>query len=190
MLTKTIRVLDITDRVAASLTSTDWAKQAKATPKSTLPQQPWLTVTRIPHWWSRRFVVTPGEGASTLAEWRAGALSTSSNALTFAAGSPHCSHAITMTTKSYWKFQEQFVVDSASFTWAADSGLANLKFSLYKHYGPRALLVGRYEQSFKFLRTGGVLALDTREIDPVVGILTCLVVLLKRRQKEAERQNP
>jgi len=188
-LTKTIKVLDITDRITAPYTSDEFTEQAKEIPKSS-PPDPWLTVTRVPHWWSRRFTVESASEPGKLVEWKGGLMSWSSNVLSFTSGSPHSSHPITMKTKSYWKFREQFVFDSITYTWVSDNAWTNIKYTLYKSIGSREVRVGRYEQRWKFLRTGGTLVLNTKEIDDVVGVLTCLVVLLKRRQKEAERQNP
>ena len=117
-------------------------------------------------------------------------MSWSNNVLSFPLGSSHASHPITMKAKSYWKFREQFVVDSVTYTWVPDNAWMNIKFTLHKSIGSHELKVGRYEQEWKFLQTGGTLVLNTNEVDDVVGVLSCLVVLLKRRQKEAERQNP
>jgi hypothetical protein len=187
-LTKVIKVLDITDNVTVTLDSDEFSKQVEEITKGS-PPDPWLTVTRG-HWWNNRFTVTSPSESGTLAEWKSGLMSWSDTYLNFPSGSSHSSHHITMKAKSYWKFREQFVIDSVTYTWIPDNALINVKFTLYKSIGSHELKVGRYEQKWKFLKTGGTLLLNTDEIDNVVGILTCLVLLLKRRQKEAERQNP
>jgi hypothetical protein len=79
-----------------------------------------------------------------------------------------------MKKKCSLKFREQFVVDSVTYTWMSDREWTNIKFTLIKSIGSREVKVGRYEQEWQFLQTGGTLVLNTKEIDEVVGVLTSL----------------
>jgi hypothetical protein len=63
------------------------------------------------------------------------------------------------------------------------------QLSLSKIVGNQKLEIAKYWQGYEPFATGGTLVLNTDELDEVVGILTCLVMLRKKRQKDAERRN-
>src|ERR1700755_1711594 len=76
-LTKTIKVLDITDQVSEAYDSDEFTKQVEEIPKSN-PPEPCLTVTRG-HWWNNRFTVESPSETGTLAEWKGGLTSWSTH---------------------------------------------------------------------------------------------------------------
>ncbi|KAF2458681.1 hypothetical protein BDY21DRAFT_341030 [Lineolata rhizophorae] len=121
-----------------------------------------------------------------VADWQFGLWSTSSTKLQFPPESEHCSHQIIMTPTSIWRQNEAFVVDSCPYQWCVEAIWKGNRFRLDRNYGGQQKEVGRFWQSWSW-QTGGALVLDTEEIDEVVGILTMVVMLKKRRHREMER---
>jgi hypothetical protein len=187
-LRKVIEILDITGQVTAAYGTDEFADQAKSIPK-TSPPKPFLTVTRTPHWYSKQFIAESPSEPGSIATWKAGLLSRSSNHLTFPLDSTHSTHPVNIDVKSFWKFEEQFVIDSVPYIWRADNIWTMRQFTLCKSIGGEKVEVGKYWQGWEPFATGGTLVLNANEVDEVVGILTCLVVLRKKRHKDAERRN-
>jgi hypothetical protein len=188
-LTQIIKVLDITDQVtAADYGTKDFEKQAKKAPK-TSPPTACLTVTRSPHWYSNHFIVESPTEQGPVAEWKGGILSKSASYLSFPSESSHSAHDITIGVKAFWKFKEEFVQDSIPYVWQPDNILSLRQFTLWKLIGQEKIEVGRYWQDYQPFTTGGTLVLNTDEVDMVVGTLTCIVVLRKKRHREAESRN-
>jgi hypothetical protein len=73
--------------------------------------------------------------------------------------------------------------------WQPDNILSLRQFTLWKLIGQEKIEVGRYWQDYQPFTTGGTLVLNTDEVDMVVGTLTCIVVLRKKRHREAESRN-
>lgn len=187
-LTKTIKVLDITNQVTAAYGTKDFEDQAKQGAK-TSPPNACLTVTRSPHWYSNQFIVKSPTEQGQVAEWKGGLLSSSASYLSFPPESPHSAHDITVGVKGFWKFKEQFVKDSIAYIWQPDNVLTMRQFTLWKLIGQDKVEVGRYWQGYQPFATGGTLVLNTNEVDDVVGILTCIVVLRKKRHRDGESRN-
>ena len=185
---KVIKVLDITQQISAEYGTDDFVSQAKQIPK-TSPSDPFLTITRSPHWYSKQYIVESPSEQGQIAKWKVGAMSGSTSHLSFPSDSAHSTHPITVAVKSFWKFKEQFVQNSVSYVWRADNLWTMRQFTLSKLVGNQKLEVAKYWQGWEPFATGGTLVMNADEVDEVVGILTCLVMLRKKRQKDAERRN-
>jgi hypothetical protein len=194
--TKTIQVLDLTGLTKTPHTSEkDFLAEAKnLVEKSSQPI--WLSITRTPHWYSKTFLVCKGlpkdeAGAAVIpiANWKGGMFSTSENIISFPELSPYSSHDITIKPFSVWKFREQFVKDSVTYEWRPDNALTNNhKFTLFRIIGKERAEIGRYVQGWT-LKYGGVLVLDDEEVADVVGVVSMVSVLRKKRQKDAEKHS-
>jgi hypothetical protein len=182
--TKTITVLDLTGQIKAEYPSEEFEKETKALATKSPPPS-WLNITRTPRWYSKNFVVEKGSDKSQIAHWKGGMFSTSSNTLTFPLDSPHSSHPITIEPESTWKFREQFVKDSVIYQWKPDNVLTARKFTMFKIIGDQKQAVGRYLEEWS-IKYGGILVLNSDEIDEVVAVLSIVSILRKKRQKAAE----
>jgi hypothetical protein len=202
-LSKTIKVFPVSsDTLSAPFGSNAFKEKVKSIceayknlskdVKETDAGHAYLTASKS-RWYQRTLSINlPLAGETDIAEWKGGAFSASKNVITFdtaAVEEAHCSHTLTQTVDSFWKFRESFVVDSVPYLWVCNNLWTMLDFSLFKMAGGNRVEVARYWQGFKVLQTSGVLAVDESEVDAVVACLTCLVVLRKKRQKDEERRN-
>ena len=185
--TKAIKVLDLTPLVQTQYTgmSDAYKNEVKEVVKKSAPE-PTYVLTRE-NWVGRKYSVTDSSGGS-VADWKHPWTSVGTATLTFPDDSPHCSHPVELKNKCWGRRTETFVVDSATFMWKPDSLFASHNMTLYKALGEKKVEVGKYSQKWwgVFL-TGGILVLDTRELDELIGVLSLAAVLKKKRQRAAER---
>ena len=114
------------------------------------------------------------------AKWRGGEYGYATE-FRFRPDSAHCSHPLTLRRCSLFRYSEEFVCDSATFLWRRDKLLGRDAFTLWKRVGQARVAVGRFWHRFRVCESAGVLALDAGEVDDVVGILSCLVVVKRTR---------
>lgn len=183
--TKVIKVLELTAMMKAKPGTDDFTKEAKQIVKASPPDL--YLVASKEKWYSKhRSIYLPARGEDSVAEWKAGHTSRGNTSITFSPESPFSSHTITMRTVIKMGVDEEFVQDSVPYVWKVKSW-ASHKFKLYKKISGREQEVGRYRQSLSW-GTGGMLVLKGDEVNDVVGIITCLVMLWKKRQRNAERR--
>jgi len=79
---------------------------------------------------------------------------------------------------------EGFVQNSVQYFWRHDK-YSRRQLTLWKVIMGEELVAAKYKAPYRFPRTGGTLAVDTRKIDLVVAFMTCIAMLRKVRQNEA-----
>jgi hypothetical protein len=152
---------------------------AKRVATSTPPPAPIFTLTRA-HWYSSsRLSVTDAAGAQ-VAQWHSPILGYGVTHISFPANSPHCSHALEVKPISIGRRAQSFVNDSATYGWETGGRFNSGRMSLYKASGAKKIEVARYESDSGSFIAGGLLALETREVDELVAMLTCMAVLNQR----------
>jgi hypothetical protein len=75
---------------------------------------------------------------------------------------------------------QSFVKDSATYAWETGGRFKSGHMSLYKAVGAKKIEVARYESDSGVFTAGGVLVLETREVDELTALLTCMAVLNQR----------
>ncbi|KAF2099634.1 hypothetical protein NA57DRAFT_55586 [Rhizodiscina lignyota] len=182
--TNNITVSDLTDHMSAEFGTEEFTKEAKEIVKASAPD-PYLTASKS-KWYSRhRSICLPGQSEDPIAEWKAGIHSGSKSFISFPPSSPVSSHNITLKALRFCGRDEGFVLDSIPYVWKVKNWTSK-KFKLCKKLRGQEQEIGRYWPSVTFA-SGGILVLDTDEVNDVVGIVTCLVMLWKARQRHAER---
>ena len=73
------------------------------------------------------------------------------------------------------------------YSWRCNSKYKANRMTLLKNIGGRQVVVARYAQRWGSWITGGVLLVDTREVDEVVALLSAYVMLKRMQQRAAER---
>ncbi|KAF1951166.1 hypothetical protein CC80DRAFT_211289 [Byssothecium circinans] len=193
LLTKNITILDLTpDMDVAYNGMTDAYKaQVKKTLKDHTFTPTW-TCHRL-NWLGLKYNITDDQGRS-IAAWNHPWTSVGEARLTFPESSGHSAHPITLRNKRWGLRTEGFTVNSQPFVWEMDSLWHSTNMTLYKVFrsedGERKVEVGRYAQKWwgGFV-TGGIAVVDGRELDGFLACLTLCVVLKKKRQRAAERNN-
>lgn len=182
--TQVIKIIDLTDKISEAYDTEAFKAKAKGLVKKS-PPEPYLTATRT-SWHSSRLLVRQPPAYKVIAEWKASTWSTGATHLEFPTDSPHSSHPITMKLLSMWKWNESFVVDSVTYTWEVKNWAGN-RYVLWKDlgFGQGGKEVGNYLHAYMF-DDGGILALDTNEVDEVVAAVTALSMMKKRRQRQRE----
>jgi hypothetical protein len=107
--------------------------------------------------------------------------------LRFPAGSPHAAHELLLTPVKWYRRTNEWVHNSVPYQWRCDSKYLANRMTLIRRIGGRDIVVARYAQRWGSWITGGVLLVDEKEIDPVVAILTCNVMLIRMMLRAAER---
>ncbi|KAF2663669.1 hypothetical protein BT63DRAFT_418579 [Microthyrium microscopicum] len=185
--TQQIKIYDITSTINDEYDpkNTDWFKKTWGIAnKSKSPLESMILVNRD-RWYGNNFTFNESNGAK-IAEWKGGWHSNSDNQIMFPAESAICSHAITMEVDSYFKFRDSFVVDSVKFVWLATNAVSMRAFELRKIIAGEQTEVARFWQPLGQFKQGGILIVNTEEVDPIIAILTNLVVLRKQRLKYYE----
>lgn len=198
MLTKSIPILDLTPTLTVPYTSLD--STYKTAVKSALKDHthtPIYTIQRG-NWMGLKWKITTQNASGNeeeVANWKHPWLSVGEAVLSFPEGSPHSSHDITLKPKRWGFRTENFVMDSVLYQWEMDSLLHSHGMSLFKilpalsaDEKERKVEVAKYSQKWwgAFV-TGGVVMVDSREVDVLVAVLSLAVVLKKKRQRAAER---
>jgi hypothetical protein len=184
--TKDIKVLDVTSALKTAydgLTDAYAAHVAELANCDGAADKPAYTILRSSIV-SQNYTVKDGEGAA-VADWTHPWWSTGMATLTFPAGSAYSSHAIESKVLSWARRTERFVKDSVTYSWEMESRIKSNRMKLFKMVGDRRVEVGRYAQPHGYT-SGGTLVLDSGELDSLVGVLTCVIVLKKKRQRAVE----
>jgi hypothetical protein len=202
-MTTDVLIFDITSAVDLTSYASDdresWGKTAQAIGRAQQADArvaPMLLMHRN-KWYGHTFAALRGGAtpaadgsygsADLVAEWKGGWYSGAKNRLGFPADSAHCSHTVTMTTGSYIQFRDAFVVDSVSFEWSCVNKWTMRQFRLDRIIGKeRTTVAMAWKPKSQIMHQGGVLVVDADQVDEVVAVLTCMVVLRKQRQKTYE----
>jgi hypothetical protein len=176
------KILDLTSQLHNSYHD-DLTPELKASAKrlasSTPPPAPVFTLTRA-HWYSSsRLTITDTAGAQ-LAEWHSPIMAYGVTHIKFPEHSPHCSHALEVKPLSVARRAQSFIKDSATYVWETSGRFKSGRMSLYKAIGGKKIEVARYESDSSAFTAGGPLVLETREVDELVALLTCMAVLNQR----------
>jgi hypothetical protein len=128
------------------------------------------------------------ESVPALASWREPVSDWRDVAIEFAApadGRPaHCDHPVTVHTKSRVRHWERFVVESAEFVWRCRP-FREPRYVLEKwSSGGRRDVVAQFWCPKWWVKHSGALAVDTREVDHVVALLTWYVALRKIQRRK------
>lgn len=134
---------------------------------------------------TRKYDVKDEQG-NIVAHWKHPLISTGTATLTFPADSKHSSHEILSKAVSWVRRTERFVQDSVTYSWEFDSKVLCNKMALFRIVGDKKEKVGQCPQPYVYT-SGGVLELDSRCIDELVGLLTCVLVSRKNVQRHGEQ---
>jgi hypothetical protein len=191
-LTKNIKIFNLTPHLTIPYGSPDFPAHARAVAENSA-LTPDLTV-RKENVWSTRYGIfeNDGNGDREIGSWRASCFSTGKSHIDFLDEAGKGRHDITLQKLAgmgLFSRDEVFVFNSVQYLWAYKSWHCSNRIALYKMLpGGEKQLVGRYWQGWDW-RTGGTFVVDERELDDVVGVLTCVVQLKKRRQRQKERSS-
>jgi len=72
------------------------------------------------------------------------------------------------------------VKDSRTYVWEGRKRFESGRMSLYECVAGKKIEVARYESARGGFRVGGPLAVEVREVDELVAVLTCMAVLSQR----------
>ena len=194
-LSQQIKVYDITSDVdfakyttGADLDKWSSAAQKIGTAKAKESATPFLQIQRNT-WYGHKFTAFKPSldvEKENLAIWDGGWFSSSSNRISFPAESQHCSHPIKMTVDSYFKMRDKFVIENVPYMWAVLNVWSMRQFRLSRTLCGTVNTMARFWKSKVQVLQGGVLVVDDKEMDVVVTIMTCMVMVRKQRQKEYE----
>ena len=190
MTSKNIAIHDVTGKVDMEYVGGDiedkYHDKARAatygkdkTPKYTIAKESGLL--------GRTSTMFSVEDGKEIAYWKHPALALKSAELTFPEGSPHASHSITMKTRHVSSMANEWVQDSVKYEWECPSQWKAGQYTLFRTAAGTRSVIGRYSQSMIKILAGGVLLVDTKEIDEVVAVLTMCVMLRRMLQRTAGR---
>lgn len=193
LLTKNITVLDLTKDMDVPYTG--MTREYKAHVRTTLKDHsytPIITCKRK-NWAGLTYDIVNSRDEH-IAHWSHPWTSVRSAHLTFPESSAHCPHNLELNVKSWASRTENFTVNSQPYIWEPDSFWHSNGMTLYKALGSgeteQRVVVGKYAQKcYGGFVTGGTVAVDEKQLDGVVALLTLIVVLKKKRQRAAERRN-
>lgn len=191
----TINATDLTPHLSRSYDDPDFVAEALrvAFSRCTLDKgEAWLPPTwtiRRRDFFSRVMDVIDMASGASLARWTLALRSAGASELTFPDGSSHSSHPITVRPAAGGvMLQERFVIDSAELAWKIER-VANpfdVNYKLVRTAGGHARVVARYAHPPGSMGRGGILSVDEGEVDVVVALVTCCVMIKKRVQKDVE----
>jgi hypothetical protein len=190
----TINVTDLTLEVIKSYDDPDFVAEAlrvafaQCAPEKGVAKLPPTWMIRRGDFFSRAMNVVETATGASLATWTLALLSAGTSELAFPAGSPHSSHPITMRPVKGFMVQERFVVDSAELAWKIERGanVFDVRYKLVRTAAGHARVVARYAHPPGSMYRGGILSVDENEVDIVVALVTCCVMIKKRVQKDVE----
>ena len=185
MYSSKITVYDVTSMFKINEDLEDLVKQVGKMLK-TQPVAPCLTVDC--NLWSSRRKVYIGPNRQPLAEWKTKALSGHTN-LNFSGG-PVGSQEVKMKPAHMMSRSEEFVFNSAQYSWEQDSKWHEHRSTMYMNRQGQNFIIGKSAQKRKrdltmTYKLEGLLALDERQIDWSVGVLSYLVTLYKAQINRA-----
>ena len=175
-------VLDLTAQLHDSYQddlTPEFKASARRLASSSPPLAPIFTLTRARWYSTSRLTVTDAAGVQ-LAEWHSPILAYGVTHIRFPEDSPHCSHAVEVKPLSIYRRAQSFVKDSATYAWETGERFEPGRMSLYKATGAKKIEVARYESDSGGFTVGGPLVLETREVDDLIALLTCMAVLNQR----------
>ena len=189
LLARKVAVLDMTSSIKKrhdNPTQTDIDRVNKLVKEGDLMKTmaPAYTVSRKTPF-SKKNTVRDEHG-NIVAHWNHPIVSTASAILTFPPDSKHCSHEISSKVVNWTRRTEQFIKDSVTYSWEYESKVLCNKLALYRIVGGRKHKVGQCQQPYVWT-SGGVLELDSRGIDELVGLMTCMLVSTKNVQRHGEQ---
>ncbi|KAI9853769.1 MAG: hypothetical protein M1813_001811 [Trichoglossum hirsutum] len=179
--TKNIQILDLTPNLTVPYSDPGFAAHAKQVAKQGgVP--PCVTVQKVNLFGTRYVVLDPNDNNSELASWKAARTSFGSSHIGFPFGSRHSSHPIKLSGFP----KESFTHNSTPYTWEHGHWRNRNRYSLWMELpaGERRL-VARYWQKWNW-RTGGTVVLDGGQLDDLVVLITCVAILRRKRQRQAE----
>lgn len=104
--------------------------------------------------------------------------------IVFPPNSLHSSHPITVRPTNATRRSQSFVHDSVSYAWDVNKTLfpgGGGVLSLYKGVGSTSKIeIGRYQSDNGKVIPGGVMVIDSDEVDVLIAVLTLLAVLSQR----------
>lgn len=104
--------------------------------------------------------------------------------IVFPPDSLHSSHPITVRPTNATRRSQSFVHDSVSYAWDVNKTLfpgGGGVLSLYKGVGSASKIeIGRYQSDNGKVIPGGVMVIDSDEVDVLIAVLTLLAVLSQR----------
>lgn len=175
-------ILDLTSQLHSSYhdkITSELKASAKRLANSSPPTEPIFTLTRA-HWYSSsRITVTDAAGVQ-LAEWYSPLMGYGVTHISFPQDSPHCSHALEVKPLSVARRAQTFVNNSATYAWETGGRFKSGRMSLFKAVVAKKIEVARYESDTGGFIAGGLLVVETREVDELVALLTCMAVLNQR----------
>lgn len=122
--------------------------------------------------------------SSVLAEFSSPLLAYGATDISFPADSLHSSHPIKVRPLNATRRSQCFVQDSVTYAWDVNKKLfpgGGGVLSLYKGVGAvKKIEIGRYQSDDGTFTPGGVLVIDSEEVDVLVAVLTLLAVLAQR----------
>lgn len=176
------KVLDLTAQLHGSCTDNitpEVQASARRAATSSPPPESLFTLTR-PHWYSSSRLNATGFDGAGLAEWHSPIMSYGLTRIRFPDHSPHCSHPLEVKPLSVARRAQSFVNDSRPYVWEAQERFKSGRMSLYKVVAGKKIEVAKYESDSGGFTVGGLLVLETREVDELVALLTCMAVLNQR----------
>ena len=179
--TSTVQVHDLTDKLQTAFPADAWTDEAEQIGESLADADP--TYTLIQPGWLGAIKVYNGDAeersrSNTLASWKPTARGHARQVFEFPAGSKHAGHALTLAPAADGTYE--FVMDSFEYIWRYDEK-AKRRLSLWKRIGAKDVQVAEYRSPQRFMNTGGALAVDEKEVDGLVAILSCCAMLRKGR---------
>ncbi|KAF1815910.1 hypothetical protein P152DRAFT_201488 [Eremomyces bilateralis CBS 781.70] len=190
---KEIKIFDITSLIELPYLSEAWDDHIR-TIQSRIPGKskdgteilPSLEISRARFFTSMMTISQPPD-TSPIGTWKGSIFSTQKSVFEFPADSPHSSHPIVMKPMGLWTASEEFVKESVRHIGKFDKRLSSRYFTLFKQIGSQEIPVAQYRSTkLSVWIGGGVLAIDDKEIDPVVAVLWCANMLRKVEQRGAE----
>lgn len=176
------KILDLTaqphDSYPDDLTP-EFKASAKRLASSTPPLAPIFTLTRA-HWYSSSRLTVTDSAGTQLAEWHSPIMAYGATHIRFSADSPHCSHELEVKPLKIGRRAQSFVNNSTTYVWETGGRFKSGRMSLYKAIGAKKIEAARYESDSGTFIAGGLLVLETREVDELVALLTCMAVLNQR----------
>jgi len=167
-----VAIFDVTTKVERNYDdmSDQFVDEVETLAKDVEPSSATLELKR-PRFLKRRTIVMD-DSKEQVAEINAPVLGFGVRKFSFPQGSSHSSHDIEMKPVSIGSRAEGFVKDSVQYFWDKQDKIATLS----KVMGDKRVHIAKFGAKHNYDK-GGVLALDTQQIDAVVAMITCVALL-------------
>ena len=187
---KSVAIHNVTDRMDVSYQGRDiedsFHDKARAATYGK-DKKPTYTINKNSGLLGRTSTMYAMDGGAELAYWKHPALPIQSAEITFPEGSPHGSHQLTLKAASHSSLGNEWVQDSVTYRWKCESRWKLGQYNLTRTVSGQKMLIGKYTQNMIKTTAGGVLIVDSNEIDEVVAVLTMCVMLRRMLQRTAGR---